>query len=429
MYDQFSNLLVAINEIDVSSANSLSAEEFLIPIENIKQYERGDDISQKLYSITTQGYFSFPTYSESRSTTPQEIAEFLARIPKYRKNKEANIKKLELEVRKQEERECSFKPKIITPKSVSSKFRNKNSKRKDIEFLELNKEERERVELTNCTFKPFIHSKDAKPRYMINNNTSFYNKDKETLFTFSPKVVSLTRKSERLKEHLSVDPYKRLFETKKKFVKSEQMKVEDKAKGNNKVFERFYLRQCEDKQKQKRKSQRFTSSVSIDFKPTINERSKEMMKRLGSTKKKEKLEKRNAEYESIFTFSPKILPYSRQMSPKSPEEMNMVVIDKERKVAKLRKELLKNESKPFTFRPMLKSPPFPTESRLKLIDNLDIYLYRVSKKEEDKEKASKLHKQMREIKEIEKCTHKPKINPYPRLLKHSVSPIKYTYCH
>eukprot|EP00826_Nyctotherus_ovalis_P020576 TRINITY_DN16479_c0_g1_i10.p1 TRINITY_DN16479_c0_g1~~TRINITY_DN16479_c0_g1_i10.p1 ORF type:complete len:384 (-),score=124.53 TRINITY_DN16479_c0_g1_i10:60-1211(-) len=356
------------------------------------------------------------------------MSQFLVRVSKYKNSKEMRRKNLELELRKREEQECSFRPKtnaLNSPQKICSRFRDPNWKRADLELLQLEKEEREKTELAKCTFRPLVYSKDAKPRYMKSTNCSFYigSKEEDQTFTFHPRVDSSCGKSERIQSYLSIDPYKRLFET-NRMRESQEQGSQAKKQDALKVIQQFYLRQCEHEQKRQQEHQQLRNALNICFKPAINEKSKEIVKRLDSAERRSKSPKRSLEHESGFTFRPEILAASRRLSPRSYEEMSSCPgMQKEQKVKRLRKELLQKEADKFTFQPKLCSPPFPAQSKLQLLDNLEGYLDRVSKNQsgELKEKKRKTYKELREVEEVEECTHAPKINSYPNFLHSAAS--------
>jgi len=404
--------LTTINELD---RNHLSVDG------NLKQYEADkSSLYPKLHSMTTQG-FSSPAYNESRLMQLESLSEssqFFKRLNRYMNNKEMKRKNLEMELRKQEEKECSFQPKINFSSKQSSKYRDENWRKMDMEQLQLEKKEREKAELVDCTFKPIIYSKDGKAKYMEPNKFYVANPyiDNEQEFTFRPNVgSSLTfTNSQRIQDYISMDAYKRLSQASNKIENNQEKATQPKVQDANKKIENFYLRQYEYDQRCQQRKRGSISNTSFEFKPTINEKSKEIMKRLNNAGKRYKSPiNKHSEYEDTFTFQPEILPISKQRSPKTLEEMSMLpYLQKELKIKKLRKEQLENEAKLFTFQPALIAPPFLAQSKLQLLDHIETYLDRISKEEESKERVRKVCREVKEAQEMKECTHIPKVNSY-----------------
>lgn len=407
--------LDAMGELDTSSKNYLSAEEFLAPAESLKQFEKADESTLKLYSMTTQGCYSLPVHNETRPFDSfNESAPFLTRLAKYQNIKALKRKNLALELRKQQEKECSFQPQINRAQVSDIRLRSENWRRMEMEQQLLEKQERERAELAKCTFKPHVHSSDTQARYMKPSYS--YKEINSNEFTFRPKIGDLSNKSERVQNYLNIDAYKRLFEGSRKAERKEA--VRSRVKDAEKRIESFYSRQCEYEQ---RRQEKLVSSFNNDFKPTINEKSKEIARRLNSAGRQDRSPEKSTEYESTFTFQPEILAVSKERPGKSLEEMSVTpYVQREEKVKKLRKELMQKEAKEFTFHPLLNPSPFPVESKLQLHNNLATYLERVSKNEESKKNMRKLHKEIEEAQEVEECTYVPKINFYPHRTQCSV---------
>jgi len=124
------------------------------------------------------------------------------------------------------------------------------------------------------------------------------------------------------------------------------------------------------------------------------------------------LEKSKNLDESQFSYHPEISPMSKKKKPKTPHQMTYEAIKKKQeKIKALRKELMDKANKEYTFAPGLIEDPYSkVDSKLKLKDELNTYLKRVKREKAEKERKRRISKGMREIEELAKCTHIPKIN-------------------
>lgn len=116
--------------------------------------------------------------------------------------------------------------------------------------------------------------------------------------------------------------------------------------------------------------------------------------------------------ESMFSYSPDILPMSKKRKPLTPYEMSYQPIQrKQDKIKAMRKEIMKKANKEFTFAPGLTMDAYSKiDSKLKLKNEINTYLERIHKNNQEKLRQQKVYKEVRAIEELIECTHKPKIN-------------------
>jgi len=117
---------------------------------------------------------------------------------------------------------------------------------------------------------------------------------------------------------------------------------------------------------------------------------------------------------SQFSHQPEILLVSKQRKPMTPHEMTYEPTKKKQeKLKSMRKEMMEKANKEYTFAPGLRVDAYnKVNSKLMLKDGMSTYLERIKKENEEKAKKRRLYKEIREIEEMQQCTHTPKINKY-----------------
>eukprot|EP00826_Nyctotherus_ovalis_P002043 TRINITY_DN10387_c0_g6_i1.p3 TRINITY_DN10387_c0_g6~~TRINITY_DN10387_c0_g6_i1.p3 ORF type:complete len:201 (-),score=46.58 TRINITY_DN10387_c0_g6_i1:1060-1662(-) len=118
------------------------------------------------------------------------------------------------------------------------------------------------------------------------------------------------------------------------------------------------------------------------------------------------------------TFKPAILPTSKQMHAKNADEMSyMPMLQKEFKLKALKEKLVGAEARACTFQPEVKASRYSwLGSKLQLRDNIETYSARMELEKQKLENIAKMERRRREHKEIEECTHAPKINEFPQYI-------------
>ena len=142
--------------------------------------------------------------------------KFLSRLTNYKNCKELRQKVLRDQLRIEEEKKCSFKPKInhnVSPRN--RRIYDNNWNKMNMEQRHLEKQRFEREELAKCTFKPEVYSKSAKPRYMdldkvkddlTNLHTGGHGTFEEKKSKFRRGVTICFTTTEKNTKNLSVDP-------------------------------------------------------------------------------------------------------------------------------------------------------------------------------------------------------------------------------
>eukprot|EP00826_Nyctotherus_ovalis_P011460 TRINITY_DN12985_c0_g2_i1.p1 TRINITY_DN12985_c0_g2~~TRINITY_DN12985_c0_g2_i1.p1 ORF type:complete len:173 (-),score=46.62 TRINITY_DN12985_c0_g2_i1:36-554(-) len=105
-------------------------------------------------------------------------------------------------------KEYSSRGRLSTQLSQGSLANASSDERQRRQMLKLDKELKEALEYTNCTFQPRINSNKTLPRYLQPSKQPLQSKpDPEC--TFKPSV-NTPKNAKKLHEYLSKDPYERL---------------------------------------------------------------------------------------------------------------------------------------------------------------------------------------------------------------------------
>jgi len=344
-------------------------------------------------------------------------SKFINRILIYQKQKEKQLQKSRAVIEEQEMKECSFRPKVNkvigTPKeNVVKRLYEDNTKQEIIEKLRLEKKQREETSIKeSCTFHPVIVSKEAKPRYMENNNIkSLKSLSVQDKLNFHPEVKLPSGIKEKISEYLNVDPYTRLSNIPKKIPNTETV-VQNKMKttGSQKnLMKGFFERQEKFVKKKESNKKKLLDTLKLHTKPPLNKKSKEILmsaKERRTSKSKERPKK-------DLPLQPHILPKSRRKKNKQLDDLVYLPIkEKNTKINELKKQLEKEESKKYTFQPTLNKNEYTNiDTEFHMYDNIDACLnyYAILKRRH--EINNEITKQIQEEIEMTECTHRPKIN-------------------
>ena len=259
------------------------------------------------------------------------------------------------------------------------------------------------------SFKPFITSKDAKPKYMqsASNLHNLFAKNYVSLETSECSFHPMINKKSKLTESKStskVDPYTRLY---RKVNKTPM--IRETPKSLQRIYSEkpseFQLRQNEYESRKQEKIEN-AKLLKSNTKPSINAKSIKIMNKRGTNKNQVKSTNKINNEDKECTFKPKILPISKKLSTKTYEEMSTKPkILKEKKTEILMKELLKKEAEKYTFYPEMDIGMHQEiESKLKLKYDLKTYIKRIDQDRKNRQSCCKVYQNLKDLKEIEECT-------------------------
>jgi len=442
----------------MSMDNAAHCETTLQNDDNVKN----SPLSEKRFSKSTA------VRPYTRLTKPESARDlptgFFQRIENFKNHKESRLREKEKMIRELETKECSFHPKINesenqnnSPKTniaeITERLNRPNKKTDKIEQIRMEIEHKEAMEIMeNCTFKPFVYSKYAKPKYLEAANEigalkslsvtckSCSNIDSQ--YTFRPETNKLPNHGmQQAKEYLSLDPYTRLSQSTTKaqkilekysnceedaIISKSQMQAGDNEKQK---LQDFYNRQLSFEARKQENRQKLLLETSIKGMPEINKKSEEIAKNLVNFEERNEvllnrnedyIMKQGEEFHKDYTFRPEINPVSKSIKQKSYDEMCYgPVVQKEMKIEKIKQNIAQKESKACSFRPTLneKKKFEAVQSKLQLRDNIDTYLERVQLQKMKQENQAKIIQQKKEYEEIMQCTYAPKINDLPYYMK------------
>lgn len=372
------------------------------------------------------------TTSSHKSLQQQD---FWSRHELYKTRKEMNQKNRATQIKEQEAKECSFKPKLNIQPIILQGFSSKKSaerlhseakKKAAVQKLRAQVKEKELTDMAeNCTFRPAINSTSTDPRYMeISNN--FLRDDSlrtgEVECTFSPEVNKIKKLTKQFSEYLNIDPYTRLFhgrneKTIKHFetVRESKMSPQD-ANIIRKNFNEFHKRQLQFELKKQTKKEDMLKATKVDPTPKINKKSQELAKNI--SKRKQKTSSAHTLHDKKagdLTFRPEILPESRKREGKTLDEMTyMPILLKQQRLSALRESLNQEPQSAVPVRAQCKAGEGKAESRLKLLDCVDTLMERIRREKLSSKSARNFKKRLKENKEMAECTHRPAITKPPK---------------
>ena len=280
------------------------------------------------------------------------------------------------------------------------------------QLLILDKELKEDLEFTNCTFKPQINSSKTQARYMIPVKKSPKEKIDEEC-TFKP-AINAIKQGTKLNEYLSKKPHERLTKRNRSPVINNKPPIPPKPTGN---IEDFINRQqvCELYKKQK-----------LDY--LIEEANEKMSPKIG--KKSEAIAAKLGDFESRM----KLLSLrKKQRSPRNEEEANWfrpkinTSYRGNKTYRRSPKTTTSPRNKPTTTKEteksfsstMSKSKEYDNiGSKLQLKNNLDTLIKRIKCEQNAKERISSKAKELKNLEEELDCTYRPKLTSVPSYLKH-----------
>jgi hypothetical protein len=402
---------------------------------SVKNYSRNECISKGI-QLTENKLVSYIGSKKGLTASFKSFqqSDFWNRYELYQSRKETNHRKRITEVKEQESKECSFKPKLnaqpreckhFSYKESSERLYSEAQKQETMKRLKAQVKEKEIEDIEkNCTFRPAINSSLIDSRYMNTSNSLLRNdslKIGETECTFSPEVNKIKKLTKQFNEYLSINPYMRLANKRNVEIKSFESLQESKKPQDvqviRKKFNDFYLRQSQYELRKEKNKETIYNATHIEPQPKINKKSKEIVKSLVDTKQKTKTINKE---EANFTFSPEILPESKKRPKKTLDELvYMPLLLKENKLKRMRESIKEIKvSSP-------KSKSGKTEAKLRFADHIDTLMEQMKK---DKCKKSTHLRRLKENEEMRECTHRPMISRLPKKgSKVAEKKVKYSY--
>jgi len=406
---------------------------------NTKTYSRNKCISTAVL-FATNDLTSYTDLKKELVEVPKEISpiyksfqqqDFWNRYEAYQTRKKINQRNRVTQIKEQEAKECSFKPKLNIQPIVLKRFSSKKSaerlhseakKQETIQKLRAQVREKELVDIEkNCTFRPTINSSSVDSRYMESSNNLLRNdslRTGEMGCTFSPKINQIRKLTEQYIEYLSINPYTRLssrrnedkmkaYESMKEQKKSDPIIIKEKLND-------FHARQLEFEQKKLKNKEILFNATQINPKPKINKKSEEIAK--GSGKQRHKITSgynlnNKKENEGNFTFRPEILLESRNRQGKTLDEMTYIpTLLKERKLNRIRESIKQQEEASMAIPPKPNKEKYPNvQSKLKILDCIDTLMERIERERFNNKNFRNFKKKLKENQEMRECTHKPNI--------------------
>ena len=385
---------------------------------------------------------------------------FIQRLEAYKQQKDFKLKEKKAKLHEIEGKECIFIPKTNIkkiPKQSSTKDINQylckyTKKEKHLEEMRSKESQRREDEFGRiCTFHPSICSKEAKPRYKSSIGTRSHKKcfdfskekfrHKEVECTFRPEINKRQISSDKVRQYLSDDPYKRLSQLEKNNRLMEGAK--ENSEGNlllktykdssiKRKLSDFYKRQMEFKYKKEKHICEVRNELECKRTPRIDKNSKKIAKTLVTFNERSKtllhknescILKLNEEAALEYKFKPNILPQSKRMHPKNIEEMVYgEIVKRQKSIEKLRNSIENEEKHQCPFKPVIiNNKHINSRSKLQLKDNLKTFVKRMNMENIKKQNIKEIEKEILEFKETKECTYEPKINKYPSYIKKKVT--------
>lgn len=352
--------------------------------------------------------------------------------------KNLNLKYDESKIGIRKQQQHSFKSQIgcQTPKiqieSLINRLYSQNKSKRIIDQLCMEKNLKDEEEFKkNCTFKPKIKSTDTSPRYMETTQDNILNgyirsqmKEVDLQYSFSPKVIPSVNNAAKSNELSKIKELRTAYQQKRKQGKIKTCNDESLFKIQNVVIEKrklneFYTRQHNFELKKQETIQKKINDYYANKQPEINKKSKEIIKKHSKINNKSSISKKKCQEdlktkEINYSFQPAILSISSQRQPQTSSEMCYGPGSKKKqKIALIKKELMKNVSKDYTFAPEFEVGLYiAADSKLQLKHGINTYSKRIKSDDTIKENIFKLNKYLKETKKMNECTYSPMINSY-----------------
>jgi len=379
-------------------------------------------------------------------------SKFLNRLEKYTSQKDVKLKERKQRREEEEGKECSFHPKTNKRRNrhaqsveeIGMRLYNNTKKQEIVDRIRFEQKQRSEKELaTVCTFRPSVNPKRAKSRYMeeskernlrthcglsvIQINTN------ENEYTFCPNINKVLTKTSKVKDYLDGKAYMRLSQSNNalKRVKSiyescssienvRTKKCDDVKQRLNEFFER----QNNYEQKKEGNKCKIINKVKISSTPTINRNSKKIIEALNRSNKVSSgtinscITRETKETDKEYTFQPSILPKSKEMRPRSIDEMVYKVIAVRQDFIDNIKEIERDkEKKECTFKPEINKEYENIKSKLQLKNNIKTYTTRIRVQKHIQGNVNAMRKHIKDYKEMKECTHQPVISKFPYCIK------------
>jgi hypothetical protein len=308
-----------------------------------------------------------------------------------------------------ESQECTFQPKITTGSNKSqceSAFARLSRTRTDMERLREDYKQKESFDqLKDCTFHPTINPKSrnlsARPSSMTSPR---HNPDVEHC-TFTPVILGVKKSMSKASQYVQNSAFKRLTEPKEDECLAPQAEshvpkpIPYESEFVNKPF---YERQASyEVMKLERQAKRLKKEPS---KPAINEISRRLVTSDFETRNRESIEKKKKPAPS--------------QEPEYPFHPNITRLAHEIRNTQLHKQtprpVPKAESPP---KPLSKSSTYShVKSRLRINDEAESYISRVTRQQRERENYALYVKAVRDEQELQECTHVPKTTDAPKYI-------------
>jgi hypothetical protein len=206
--------------------------------------------------------------------------------------------------------------------------------------------------------------------------------------TFSPEINKIRKLTKQFSDYLSINAYARLSHGRngdkvRAYETMEEQKTSDPVIVKKKLND-FYARQLEFEQKKLVKKEALFNATQIKPRPSINKKSKEIVK--GLSKQKNKINSTHTlhdkkENKGNFTFRPEILPESRNRPCKTLDEMiYMPIFLKEQKLNRIRENIKQQENESLTApTKSIEGKYAKVQSKLKILDCIDTLMDRIKR--------------------------------------------------